>query len=298
MARVLLVDGHNLAFRSYYGIGELNRRDGFPTGAIFGYASTIWRLEDTIRPEYGAVFFDLGRSAQRVDLLPEYKAHRKPMPEQLRLQLPHVRRLAGLMASTVIERQGVEADDLLASQAIVEAARGNSVAIASSDKDFAQIVSQNITLWRPPAVGSPSFRWSPMGPAEVSKKFSVSPHQIVDYLSLVGDAADNVPGIPRIGAKTAARLLQFYGSVEGIFAHRGELTTTIAKNLHTFADELERNRRLIAFDLSLSPGPLERRPIDCQALVDFLCEFELDSLIRKAVKRYSLRQSSLFPSEA
>ncbi|MDR0679244.1 MAG: hypothetical protein LBF24_03290 [Puniceicoccales bacterium] len=294
MARVLLVDGHNIAFRGYYGIGELNRRDGFPTGAIFGYASTIWRLEDIIRPEYSVVFFDLGRSAQRRELLPEYKAQRKPMPEELRLQLPQVRRLAGLMAAAVVERQDVEADDLLASRAVAEAERGNFVDIASSDKDFTQIVSHSITLWRPPVMGSPSFRWAPMGPTEVLAKFSVRPQQMVDYLSLVGDAADNVPGVPRIGAKTAARLLQSYGSIEGIFAHCGELPPAIAKNLRDFADDLERNRRLIAFDLSLSQGPLERHSVDCQALLAFFREFELNSLIKKAATRYGLRQDNLF----
>jgi DNA polymerase-1 len=301
MADILLVDGHNIAFRSYYGIGELFRDDGFPTGAIYGYANSIWRLEDATRPERTVIFFDLGRSAKRCELLPAYKAQRSPMPEELRLQLPHIRRLAELMCGSVVERQGVEADDLLASRAVAEAAGGKSVAIASSDKDFAQIVGGRICQWRPPPPQSLSPNWIPMDAAAVEKKFSVSPSQMVDYLSLVGDAADNVEGVPRIGAKTAAKLLQAYGTVEGIRAHAAELAPVIAENLRTFADNLDRNRRLIAFDLSYASeeSHVERKAFDLAALLDFFREFELQSLIGKASSRYGgkakgMAQGNLF----
>ncbi|MDR2664301.1 MAG: hypothetical protein LBB14_02120 [Puniceicoccales bacterium] len=294
MAHILFVDGHNIAFRAYYGVGRLNRRDGFPTGALYGYASTVLRLEEAVHPEFSAAFFDSGRSVERTQLLPDYKAQRRPMPEELRLQLPQVRRLAGLMASAVVERPGVEADDLLASQAVTEAKLGNSVAIASSDKDFAQIVSPAITLWRPPAAGSHSFHWVPMGPDGVREKFAVEPSQIVDYLSLVGDAADNVPGVPQVGPKTAAKWLNSYGSIEEILAHGDELPPNLAKNLREFASNLERNRRLISFDLSLCQTPMERHSFDWPALLEFFREFELFSLIERATKRYGLQQRDLF----
>ena len=292
MADVLLVDGHNVAFRSFFGIGELSREDGFPTGAIYGYAKAIWRIQDSVRPGRTAVFFDMGRSAKRTAILREYKANRPPMAEELRVQLPHIRQLARLMDCAVIEKEGVEADDLIAAHALAASNSGERVAIASSDKDFAQIVCDRITLWNPPSHGSSDFNWVPLDSEGVKRKFSVTPEQIVDYLCLVGDAVDNVSGVPRVGAKTAAKLLGDYGSIDGIMGHLDELPKIIAGNMMEFSKEIERNRSLIAFDLEAGAAQLQWSYFDIDALVEFFEEFELHSLIPSARRRYGQKNKS------
>ncbi|MDR2668218.1 MAG: hypothetical protein LBB38_04255 [Puniceicoccales bacterium] len=295
MADVLLVDGHNVVFRSYYGVGELSREDGFPTGAIYGYVNAIWRLQDRICPGRTTVFFDMGRSEKRTAILPEYKANRQPIAEELRVQLPHICRLAVLMGCSVVQRPGVEADDLIAAHAVGEAAMGNRVAIASSDKDFAQLVCDAITLWSPPPPGSYGADWIALDPAAVERKFSVAPEQIVDYLCLVGDASDNVRGVPRIGAKTAARLLQTYGTIDGIMEHLHELPKSIGENMLNSSAEIARNRELIAFDRDGEIVQPQVGDFDLEALISFFEEFDLQSFIPKAIKRYGAKKQKTEP---
>ena len=287
MADLLLVDGHNLAFRSFYGIGPLNRRDGFPTGALYGWITTLWHLQDAVRPGRTVAFFDRGRSVFRREILPIYKAQRAKTPDDLRRQLPHIREAAELMGATAIEREGVEADDLLAALAVREAGAGKTVAIASSDKDFAQIVCERIILWRPPAAGNGSGDWVPMDSAAVEEKFGVEPRSIVDYLTLVGDASDNIPGVPGVGAKTAAKWLRAYGSVEGIRRHLHELPPRLGENFQAAEESILRNQRLIRFDLYLSLPPVPRQdPVDLAKFLEFLGTFQLHSLRQRAIHRY------------
>ncbi|MDR2030434.1 MAG: hypothetical protein LBP65_03150 [Puniceicoccales bacterium] len=290
---LLLIDGHNLAFRSFHGVAPLSNGDGFPTNAIHGWINSFWRLEDAIRPRRMAVIFDLGGSTFRREIYPAYKGNRRPMPEDMRQQLPALRRVTELLGAVAIEREGVEADDVLASLAVREAKDGGTVAIASSDKDFAQLVSERIALWCPP--GAATSSWQPM---DVLAKFGVEPRQMVAYLSLVGDSSDNIPGVAGVGAKTAARWLQLYGTLEEILLHRAELSPRLAANLERAEEILLRNQRLIRFDLSQGEDwqipPLAPRPDE---LDQFLHTFELRSLARAAVGRYrgmKTTQASLF----
>jgi DNA polymerase-1 len=170
----------------------------------------------------------------------------------------------------------------LAALAVREAAAGKTVAIASSDKDFAQVVSDRIILWRPPAPGSNSAGWWPMDARAVEEKFGVAPAAMVDYLSLVGDAVDAIPGVPGVGAKTAAKWLRDHGSIEGIRRNLDALSPRLARNFRDSEAAILRNQRLIRFDLSL---PLPEIPPSSggapEKLSDFLRTFELHSLLRR-----------------
>jgi DNA polymerase-1 len=212
------------------------------------------------------------------------------MPEELRLQLPHIREVVQVLGAIKIEELEVEADDLLASLAVREANRGKSVAIASSDKDFAQIISGRITLWYPPTSYGNSAKWIPVDSAAAKEKFGVEPPSMVDYLCLVGDAADNIRGVAGIGVKTAAKWLQAYGSIEEIGRHLSELPPRLAKNFSESAALLERNRRLIRFDLSLPIQEIFDCTIDRERLLEFLRQFEFNGLLRKAMGRRGTRK--------
>jgi DNA polymerase-1 len=294
MADLLLIDGHNIAFRAFYGMGPLSRKDGFPLNAIYGWIKTIWRLQDLIRPKKTFAFFDRGKSADRLEICPEYKANRAPTPEDLRKQLPAIWEITQAMGIGVAAKENVEADDLLAAVAVQQAGNGASVAIASADKDFVQITGDSIVLWVPATTYSPKGDWQPMDGKRVFEKWGISPGAMVDFLSLVGDAADNIRGVRRVGVKTAGKLLRQYGSIDGILAHADELPAQLRDQLRGDEELLRRNQRLVRFDLSREPLTLEipaRRPEDFHEL---LMKYELPSLLQAALERdASVRQASL-----
>ena len=218
MAKWLLVDGFNLAYRCFFAIPELTRADGFPTNALHGWVKALWRLEDQEKPTGTVVFFDLGGSQERLLLHPEYKAQREEMPEALSKQVPVIKELTRAMGLVGVEQDGVESDDLLASKACALAAQGDEVLVVSSDKDFAQIVGERIRIMLPPPTANPKLGWRTMDAKGVEEKFGVPPGKIADFLALVGDTSDNIPGISGVGPKTASKWLLEHGSLEGVIA--------------------------------------------------------------------------------
>lgn len=223
MGKWLLIDGFNMAFRAFYGMPELTRTDGFPTGALHGWVKTMWRLLDQEKPDGALVFFDLGGSQDRLALHPEYKAQRKETPEPLEKQIPVIKELTRAMGLVGVELEGVESDDLLASQARALANAGHDVLIVSADKDFAQCVDDRIKILQPPPTANPKLGWRVMDAAGVVEKFGVPPVRIAEYLALIGDVADNIPGIEGVGPKTATKWFAEFGTLEGIIARAGEL---------------------------------------------------------------------------
>ena len=160
MAKWLLVDGFNLAYRCFFAIPELARADGFPTNALHGWVKSLWRLADQEKPDATLVFFDLGGAQDRLALLPEYKAQREEMPEALVKQVPDIKALTRAMGLGGVEQDGVESDDLLASAGAGRSPReGDEVLIVSSDKDFAQIVGERIRIMLPPPSANPKLGW-------------------------------------------------------------------------------------------------------------------------------------------
>ncbi|MCX6881901.1 MAG: DNA polymerase I, partial [Verrucomicrobia bacterium] len=237
---LLLVDGHAYAYRAFFAIRQMSGPDGSATNGIYGFIKMLQRNTfgcKTSIPNNSNV----GRLHERDhSLLPGYKAERPAMPEDLDHQIDDMRSFLATagFASAVIP--GIEADDLIATLALEADRSGYSVVIASSDKDFMQLVNSNIGLLNP---GDKNQRiW---GVAEVFEKTGVQPHQIVEWLSLIGDAVDNIPGVAGVGHKTATELLQQYGSVDGILSHAHEVTGPKRRDALLASKELlERNRQL------------------------------------------------------
>jgi len=291
MAKWMLIDGFNLAYRCFFAVPGLSRADGFPTNALHGWIKSIWRLQDQEKPDQSLVFFDLGGAQDRLALHPEYKAQREEMPAELRSQIEPLKRLTRLLGLAGIEREGVESDDLLAAKAVALAREGHEVLIVSSDKDFAQIVSERIQILLPPPSANPKLGWRRMDSAGVVEKFGVPPSQIADYLALVGDTSDNIPGIQGVGPKTAVKWLQAHGSLEGVLAKAGEISPDrFREPLRAEAERIRMNLRLTTLNLSLDCGPLPDGGVDLNGLLAFLQEMEMRSAQAEARERYEQRE--------
>lgn len=293
MAKWLLVDGFNLAYRCFFAVPELTRADGFPTNALHGWVKSLWKLADQEKPDVTLVFFDLGGAQDRLALHPEYKAQREEMPGALEKQIPYVKLLTRALGFAGIEQDGVESDDLLASEAVARAKLGDDVLIVSADKDFAQIVNEKIRILLPPPSANPKLGWRLLDAAGVVEKFGVPPAQIADYLALVGDVSDNILGIDGVGPKTASKWLQQFGSLEGVIAHAAELKPDrFQEVVRAHADRLRLNLKLTTLNLAL-PTIEARMPIvQPEELYRLLGELEMKSSLNEARTRYG--QPELF----
>src|SRR5208283_3967250 len=211
--RLLIIDGHAYAYRAFHAIRDLRSPGGQPTNAIYGFVKMLAKMRADIVPSHLIVVWDGGLSAERTALLPEYKAQRPGMPDDLKPQLDEI--VSYLKAAGVASfcREGVEADDYIACLARRAADAGMAVVIASADKDFMQLVSVRIGLLNPNDKGETV--WTD---AQVRAKSGVEPSQVVDWLSLTGDNVDNIPGVSGVGPKTAAELLNQFGSVAALYA--------------------------------------------------------------------------------
>lgn len=261
-----MVDGHALAYRAYHAIRRLNAPDGSPTNAIYGFIQMLRRIREQTGPTHLAVVWDGGMDAKRLAALPGYKAQRPPMPGALAAQIEALREYESAAGIRGLRQDGVEADDLIASLAARAAARGWAVVIASPDKDFFQLAAGDVRLLNP--AGKSGRLW---GPAQVEAKTGVRPEQIVDWLSLIGDAVDNIPGVPGVGPKTAAKLLDEFGSVEKIYAALDRVQPErLRRALAAAAADVRRNRELTRLRADLEPGvelpELARRNEDAAAL--------------------------------
>ena len=294
MSKWLLVDGYNMAFRAFYGMPELTRADGFPTGALHGWVKTMWRLQDQEKPDAMLVFFDLGGSQDRLALHPEYKAQRKDTPEPLEQQIPLIKELTRAMGLVGVELDGVESDDLVASQARMLANAGHDVLIVSADKDFAQCVDERIRILLPPPTANPKLGWRVLDVAGVVEKFGVPPATIAEYLALIGDTSDNIPGINGVGPKTAAKWFAEFKTLEGIIANAAQLKPERFRDaVANDAARLRLNRQLTTLRTE-SPlphvGPGEPQVAKLFALLESM---EMRSCAADARKRHTA-QAELF----
>ena len=289
----MLIDGFNLAYRCFYAVPELTRADGLPTNAVHGWVKSIWRLQDQEKPDGTLVFFDLGGAQDRLALHPEYKAQRKETPEALVRQLPYLKAVTRAMGLVGVEQDGVESDDLLAAQAVALARDGHEVRVVSSDKDFAQIVGGRITLLLPPPSANPKAGWRIVDEAGVVEKFGVPPAQIADFLALVGDTSDNIPGLNGVGPKTAVRWLQQWGGVEGVIAHAAELAPERFRVVVAAeADRLRLNLKLTTLNLSLPSVAAVPSAVQLGELVRLFQDLEMKGALAEAQHRYA--QPELF----
>ncbi|MCU0788046.1 MAG: hypothetical protein MUC91_07635 [Verrucomicrobia bacterium] len=212
MNQVLLVDGHAYAYRAFYAIREMRGPDGSATNAIFGFIKMLEKARATVSPSHMAVLWDGGLDVERVVALPGYKGQRPEMPDELEAQLDPIQSYLGAIGICSVCQEGVEADDLIAAVVAKASLQGLPAVIATSDKDFMQLVSPLVRLL------NPGDKEQPIWDADrVLEKTGVHPAQIADWLSLVGDAVDNIDGVPGVGPKTAAKLLAEFGSVESLY---------------------------------------------------------------------------------
>jgi DNA polymerase-1 len=262
MDRLLIIDGHAYAYRAFHAIRGLRSPDGRPTNAIYGFVKMLAKMRAAIEPTHLIVVWDGGLDAGRIAVLPAYKAQRPGMPDDLKSQLDEI--VSYLRAAGVASfcREGMEADDYIACLARRAVEAGMEVIIASSDKDFTQLVSERIGLLNPNDKSEKI--WTD---EQVRAKAGVEPSQVVDWLSLTGDSVDNIPGVPGVGPKTAAELLGQFGSVRVLYERLDEVKSErLRAALRASADVVRRNRELVRLrdDLpcEFSPDELAEKPAD------------------------------------
>jgi len=296
MPKYLLVDGFNMAFRAYYAVRELTRSDGFPTNALYGWVRSMWKLVDDQEPDETIVFFDLGGAQAKLALLPDYKANRGETPEEFEKQVPIIKDLTRAMGYGIYEEDGVESDDILAAYAnrLCEKNEDARVLIVSADKDFAQSVNDRIHMLLPPPTANPRLGWRLLDPEGVEVKFGVKTTQIADYLSLIGDVSDNIPGIPGVGPKTASKWLNEYKDIEGVTKNADKLKPVrFQEVLPTMSEQLALNRKIITFDPDCGPESIPPGRVDPESLFKILEKMEMKTHLEEAKKRYSQGELAL-----
>jgi DNA polymerase-1 len=277
LPRLLLVDGHYYLYRSFFAIRSLSNSRGEPTNAIYGFLKALRRMLADVRPDYAAVVWDAGLPEHRTTLHPEYKQNREEMPGELEVQEEPLRETIPLFGVANVLLPGTEADDLIASY-VAEARRlGFSSVIATNDKDILQLVGAGVSVYSSgSAAGGTGFRL--LGVPEVTEKWGVVPPLIGDVLALTGDSSDNIPGIPGVGEKTAAKWINRFGSLEQLLARAGE-DLKIQQKLGPHRELVLRNRMMVELDLGL-PLP--------QPIADFTVTPRYPELI-EAMKRLEFR---------
>jgi len=283
LKHLYLVDGSGFIFRAFHGLPPMNRADGTPTNAVFGFCTMLMKLLDDTEADHIAVVFDTARKTFRNDIYPEYKAHRPPPPEELIPQFSLVRDAVKAFNVASVELEGFEADDLIATYAREAAEQGAEVTIVSSDKDLMQLVNDKVTMFD-------AMKNKIIGAEQVVEKFGVGPEKVVEVQALAGDASDNVPGVPGIGVKTAAQLLEEYGDLESLLERAGEIKQPKRREkLIEFAEAARISRQLVTLkDDAPQPISLEematRKP-DPEMLLNFLEEQDFKRLIPKVKSR-------------
>ena len=280
----ILIDAYSQIFRVFYAISHLSRRDGFPTNALFGFARLLLQLEKEYQPRSGAMFFDCGKPAFRLELSPEYKSNRPPMPEELKQQMPLLRELAELFGWQIVQCNNYEADDLIG--AAVKSSSERNFAIISSDKDLSQLIDEHAFMLIPNRSGG---GFEKRGIEETVQKFNVAPEQIIDYLALLGDSSDAIDGVPGIGPKTAAAILQSCGSLAKFFAEP-ELLGNVKQRAKLLENKelLERNIKLVSLrtlwpecELAAPEEVLKKSAPNWQKIAGFAREYELKSVLKE-----------------
>ncbi len=275
--RLILIDGSSFLFRAYHAVQPLTGPQGQPTNAIFGVSNMLRRLLNDYQSDYFTVVFDAPGKNFRHELYPEYKAHRPPMPDELRVQIEPLHQLIRALGLPLIIEPDVEADDVLGTLARFGKQQGLKVIISTGDKDMAQLVDEQIIL-------EDSMSNKRMDIEGVIEKFGVIPEQIIDFLALMGDKSDNIPGIPNVGAKTAAKWLKQYATLDNLIAHADQITGKIGEQLRANLDQLALSKQLttIKSDLPLryTLADLKRQPIDQEHLKGLLKQFGFSSWLR------------------
>jgi len=276
---LILVDGSSYLFRAYHAMKSsgLSTASGQPTGAVYGVVNMLRRLIADHRPQHLAVVFDAKGKNFRHELYPAYKANRPPMDDDLRIQIEPTHELIRALGIPLLMVSGVEADDVIGTLATQAEAAGMDTLISTADKDFAQLVNDRTTLVN-------TMTDTHLDPAAVEEKFGVIPEQIIDYLALVGDSADNIPGVPKVGPKTAAKWLQQHGNLDQLIADADQVSGKVGENLRANLKQLALSRQLATIDcgVELAVKPEELSPIspDRERVMALLGKLEFNTWLR------------------
>ena len=273
---LILIDGSSYLYRAFHALPKLTSSKGEPTGALHGVLNMINKLVRDQAAEYVAVVFDAPGKTFRDDMYAEYKANRPPMPDELRAQVEPLIDAIKAMGLPLLRVKGVEADDVIGTLCREAASNGLKVLVSTGDKDMAQLVNENVTLVN-------TMSGNIMAREGVKEKFDVYPEQIIDYLALVGDTSDNIPGVPRVGAKTAAKWLNQYDSADGIVDHADEIKGKVGESLRDNIEQLRLSQELatIRLNVELPMAMTDLRPTsaDVKSLREIYGRFELRTLL-------------------
>jgi DNA polymerase-1 len=269
--RLLLVDGSSYLFRAYHALPPLMSSRGEPTGAIRGVINMLQKTLQEWHPDFVGIVFDAKGKTFRDDIYPEYKANRPPMPDDLRSQIEPIHDFVRAMGLPLLMVSGVEADDVIGTLAVQATAKGLKTIISTGDKDMAQLVNANVSLIN-------TMSNTHMDEAGVNEKFGVRPEQIIDYLALIGDTSDNVPGVPKVGPKTAVKWLDEYQSLDAIMASAGDFKGKVGEYLRDSLELLPLSYELVTIktdvELSETPESLTRSDLDLSTLQSLVERFE------------------------
>jgi len=275
---LVLVDGSSFLYRAFHALPPLTNSRGLPTGAVVGVANMLRKLIAAYPGAHIGIVFDAPGRTFRDDLFEAYKSHRPPMPDELRSQIDPLHAVIRAMGLPLLIESGVEADDVIGTLALRAAAEGYAVIISTGDKDMAQLVDERIILEN-------TMFDTRLDREGVIAKFGVPPERIIDYLALVGDTSDNIPGVPKVGPKTAAKWLQQYGSLDALIEQADSVTGKVGENLRASLEQIPLSRQLATIrcdlELPLTPAELACAPMDIPVLRALLKELEINSWLRQ-----------------
>ena len=293
---LLVVDGHSLAYRAFYAlpVDNFSTKDGQHTNGIYGFLSMLVNLIKAEQPTHLAVAFDTSRQSFRTREYTEYKANRSETPSEFKGQIPILQDCLAAMSIPVIQKEDFEADDILATLATQGAAEGFHVLVCSGDRDTIQLVTDDVTLLYPNVQGVSQLKR--YDPTAVVEKYGLPPAQYPEIAALVGETSDNLPGVPKVGEKTAVKWLTQYGSLDALLENADKVTGVVGNNLREHLDDVRRNRRLNRLltdvELPLAPADLAVRPIDAQAVRDIFARLEFRTLLPRVFEAAGVDQSS------
>ena len=304
--KLFLLDAFALIYRSYFAFIRNPRFNskGLNTSAMLGFTNTLTQLLEKEKPEFIGVVFDVSKPTFRHEMFKEYKANREEMPEDLRKSIPYIRKIIEGFNIPIIEKEGFEADDVIGTLAKKAEVEGFQTYMMTPDKDYAQLVSENIVMYKPAKGGNNPEVW---GIEEVQENFGIeNPEQVIDILGLMGDSADNIPGCPGIGPKTAQKLIAQYGSIDGLYEHISDLKGKQKENLETFEEQVRLSRKLAVIiqdvPYDFDPVSLKIDEPNKEVLKDIFTDLEFRSLAQKmqlgAAPVEKVEQGLLFGTES
>ena len=288
--RLFLLDAYALIFRGYYAFIKNPRINskGLNTSAILGFMNSLFEVIKKEKPDHLAVAFDKGGSVARTELFADYKANREETPEAIRLAIPYIHEILKALHIPIIEKEGYEADDIIGTLSKQAEAQNYQVFMVTPDKDYAQLVSDNIFMYRPARSGNDIEIW---GVKEVQEKFEVqNPLQVIDFLGMMGDAVDNIPGLPGVGEKTAKKLLADFGSMENLLANTDKLKGKLRENIENNKEKgiLSKQLATIMLDVPVTfdEADFAMSQPDFEAVGKIFDELEFRQLLQNFLKTY------------